>query len=147
MLRFDQGRWIAIDNGSLNGMYVNGRRVPTVDIQDGQRVNIGNPDGPRAEFRRRQARRIRWPAADHVDPDRGSQRELARPAAADAATAGLPPAAVPVRRAAGLPVDPAAAVPERPAAGYTGAQASPPCAQPGVATQLNRPSPNRRSSR
>ncbi len=24
VLRFDQGRWIAIDNGSLNGMFVNG---------------------------------------------------------------------------------------------------------------------------
>ena len=27
VLRFDQGRWLAIDNGSLNGMYVNGRRI------------------------------------------------------------------------------------------------------------------------
>ena len=36
VLRFDQGRWVAIDNGSLNGMYVNGRRVPAVDIADGQ---------------------------------------------------------------------------------------------------------------
>src|SRR6202034_2230125 len=46
LLRFDQGRWLAIDNGSLNGTFVNGRRVPVVDIQDGQSVNIGNPDGP-----------------------------------------------------------------------------------------------------
>jgi ABC-type multidrug transport system ATPase subunit len=50
VLRFDQGRWIAIDNGSLNGMFVNGRRVPTVDIHDGQVVNIGNPDGPQLTF-------------------------------------------------------------------------------------------------
>lgn len=50
VLRFDQGRWIAIDNGSLNGMYVHGRRVPTVDIQDGLHVNIGNPDGPEVSF-------------------------------------------------------------------------------------------------
>ncbi|GAB7144237.1 ATP transporter ATP-binding protein/permease [Mycobacterium riyadhense] len=50
LLRFDQGRWIAIDNGSLNGLYVHGRRVPVVDIQDGQRVNIGNPDGPALDF-------------------------------------------------------------------------------------------------
>jgi ABC transport system ATP-binding/permease protein len=50
VLRFDQGRWIAIDNGSLNGMFVNGRRVPTLDIQDGQHVNIGNPDGPQLSF-------------------------------------------------------------------------------------------------
>ncbi len=50
VLRFDQGRWVAIDNGSLNGMYVNGRRVPSIDIQDGQRINIGNPDGPQLTF-------------------------------------------------------------------------------------------------
>ena len=50
VLRFDQGRWIAIDNGSLNGMFVNGRRVPTVDIHDGQHINIGNPDGPELTF-------------------------------------------------------------------------------------------------
>ena len=50
VLRFDQGRWLAIDNGSLNGMYVNGRRVPTVDIADGQQINIGNPDGPGLTF-------------------------------------------------------------------------------------------------
>lgn len=50
LLRFDQGRWVAIDNGSLNGLYVNNRRVPVVDIQDGQRINIGNPDGPALEF-------------------------------------------------------------------------------------------------
>ncbi|HXO53267.1 MAG TPA: FHA domain-containing protein, partial [Mycobacterium sp.] len=50
VLRFDQGRWVAIDNGSLNGMYVNGRRVPAVDVQDGQQINIGNPDGPSLTF-------------------------------------------------------------------------------------------------
>ncbi|OBG24247.1 ABC transporter ATP-binding protein [Mycobacterium sp. 852002-51057_SCH5723018] len=50
IVRFDQGRWVAIDNGSLNGLYVNNRRVPVVDIQDGLRVNIGNPDGPALTF-------------------------------------------------------------------------------------------------
>ncbi len=50
VLRFDQGRWMAIDNGSLNGMFVNNRRVPAVDISDGLSVNIGNPDGPRLVF-------------------------------------------------------------------------------------------------
>lgn len=50
VLRFDQGRWVAIDNGSLNGMFVNNRRVPAVDIVDGQSINIGNPDGPRLTF-------------------------------------------------------------------------------------------------
>jgi ABC-type multidrug transport system ATPase subunit/predicted component of type VI protein secretion system len=50
LLRFDQGRWLAIDNGSLNGTYVNGRRVPVIDIHDGQAINIGNPDGPQLAF-------------------------------------------------------------------------------------------------
>ncbi|OBG57588.1 ABC transporter ATP-binding protein [Mycobacterium sp. E188] len=50
LLRFDQGRWLAIDNGSLNGTFVNGRRVPVVDIHDGQCLNIGNPDGPQLMF-------------------------------------------------------------------------------------------------
>ncbi|MBS4728950.1 ATP-binding cassette domain-containing protein [Mycobacterium sp. SM1] len=50
LLRFDQGRWLAIDNGSLNGTFVNGRRVPVVEIHDGQSINIGNPDGPRLTF-------------------------------------------------------------------------------------------------
>lgn len=50
LLRFDQGRWLAIDNGSLNGTFVNGRRVPVVEIHDGQAVNIGNPDGPMLRF-------------------------------------------------------------------------------------------------
>ncbi len=50
LLRFDQGRWMAIDNGSLNGLFLNNQRVPTIDIQDGQRINIGNPDGPALTF-------------------------------------------------------------------------------------------------
>jgi hypothetical protein len=54
VLRFEPsssgGRWTALDNGSLNGMYVNGRRVPQFDIADGMAVNIGNPDGPAVSF-------------------------------------------------------------------------------------------------
>src|SRR5580700_9536369 len=50
LLRFDQGRWLAIDNGSLNGTYLHGRRVPVIDIHDGQAINIGNPDGPQLTF-------------------------------------------------------------------------------------------------
>ena len=50
LLRFDRGRWLAVDNNSLNGVYVDGRRVPVVDIHDGQAINIGKPDGPRITF-------------------------------------------------------------------------------------------------
>ncbi len=81
VLRFDQGRWLAIDNGSLNGMFVHGRRVPTVDIQDGQRLNIGNPDGPELSFD--VGRHEGGPATDDVDPGRGPQWGLAHFAAAD----------------------------------------------------------------
>jgi ABC-type multidrug transport system ATPase subunit len=50
VLRYDHGRWMAVDNGSLNGMFVNGRRVPSVDITDGMTLNVGNPDGPPLSF-------------------------------------------------------------------------------------------------
>ena len=50
LLRFEQGRWQAIDNGSLNGTFVNGRRAPVIEIHDGQSINIGNPDGPQLSF-------------------------------------------------------------------------------------------------
>ena len=69
IVRFDQGRWLAIDNGSLNGTYVNGYRMPVIDIHDGQSINVGNPQGPRLTFaigpqhgqtsRPPQARRVR----------------------------------------------------------------------------------------
>jgi pSer/pThr/pTyr-binding forkhead associated (FHA) protein len=50
LLRFDRGKWIAIDNGSPSGMFVNGARVAVVDIRDGQSINIGGPDGPSLSF-------------------------------------------------------------------------------------------------
>ncbi|BBY00617.1 ATP-binding cassette domain-containing protein [Mycobacterium seoulense] len=50
IMRFDQGRWLAIDNGSLNGTYLNGYRMPVIDIHDGQSIHVGNPRGPRLTF-------------------------------------------------------------------------------------------------
>ncbi|HYB83610.1 MAG TPA: FHA domain-containing protein, partial [Mycobacterium sp.] len=50
IVRFDQGRWLAIDNGSLNGTYLNGYRMPVIDIHDGQSINVGNPHGPQLTF-------------------------------------------------------------------------------------------------
>ncbi|WP_085087349.1 FHA domain-containing protein, partial [Mycobacterium gordonae] len=50
LLRFEQGNWIAIDNNSPNGIFVDGRRVPLVDIHDGLTVNLARPDGPRVAF-------------------------------------------------------------------------------------------------
>ena len=51
ILRFDQGRWVAVDDGSRNGMFVNEQRVSMLDIRDGQRVRLGGPhDGPELTF-------------------------------------------------------------------------------------------------
>ena len=89
LLRFDQGRWLAIDNGSLNGTYVNGRRVPVIDIHDGQAINIGNPDGPQLRFEigrhagiaGRPPQTASMPVAKPSAPARPSPAQQSRPAA------------------------------------------------------------------
>lgn len=50
LLRFERGRWVAIDTSSRHGTFVDKRRVRTIDIRDGQRVNMGTPDGPSLTF-------------------------------------------------------------------------------------------------
>jgi ABC-type multidrug transport system ATPase subunit len=51
LLRFTGNRWVAIDN-SRNGIFVDGARMPAVDIRDGQAISIGDPQrGPRLVFR------------------------------------------------------------------------------------------------
>ena len=98
LLRFDQGRWLAIDNGSLNGTFVNGRRVPVVDIQDGQSINIGNPDGPALRFKESGgARRDGWaPTPNRVDAHRPGLRNGV------AQLSGIRSAGAPDRRSPGL---------------------------------------------
>jgi ABC transport system ATP-binding/permease protein len=89
LLRFDQGRWLAIDNGSLNGTYVNGRRVPVIDIRDGQAINIGNPDGPQLTFEigrhagmaGRPPQTASMPIVKSSAPGRPSPPQQSRPAA------------------------------------------------------------------
>ena len=115
---------MAIDNGSLNGMYVNGRRVPTVDIQDGQNINIGNPDGPLLTFEvgRQQGRRPR--RRRRRSRSRAGQAALAQPAAADP-----PPVSRPQPYPTGQQPYPSTQQPRYPsasaAAGYTGSQRAP----------------------
>jgi ABC transport system ATP-binding/permease protein len=104
LLRFEQGRWRAIDNGSLNGTYVNGRRVPVVDIHDGQTVNIGNPDGPQLAFEvghhvgmaGRPPQTASMPLAQQSAAARPAP-PLARPAPGPPAGRARPPAAGPPR--------------------------------------------------
>ncbi|MBY0440605.1 MAG: ATP-binding cassette domain-containing protein [Mycobacteriaceae bacterium] len=50
LLRFDQDRWVAIDNDSLNGIFVDGVRVPMIAIDQGRSVNLGKADGPCLTF-------------------------------------------------------------------------------------------------
>ncbi len=73
ILRFDQGKWQAIDNGSVNGTYVNGYRTPVIDIHDGQSINIGNAGGPRLTFElQQQPLRAGRPPVTAPSPGAGS---------------------------------------------------------------------------
>jgi ABC transport system ATP-binding/permease protein len=114
LLRFEQGRWLAVDNGSLNGTYVNGRRVPVVDIHDGQTINIGNPDGPQLTFEVGQhvgtvGRPPQTASMPIVQPPAGARPappQPARPAAGPPAGGPRPPAAGPSRPQPGAPAGP-----------------------------------------
>ena len=65
VLRCQNGRWVAIDNESRNGIFVEHRRVHSVDIRDGEAIHIGTPEGPRLTFelgpmsRLREERKVR----------------------------------------------------------------------------------------
>jgi ABC transport system ATP-binding/permease protein len=78
VLRFEQGRWVAIDNDSLNGMYVQGRRVGAVDLDDGRHINVGSLVGPLLTFEVGAKE-----SADHAPPSAvlaGSQQTALGPA-------------------------------------------------------------------
>ncbi|EUA39511.1 FHA domain protein [Mycobacterium avium subsp. avium 2285 (R)] len=121
LLRFEQGRWRAVDNNTLNGVYVDGRRVPAVDIQDGQTINIGKPDGPRITFEIGQHTGAvgllppppRQPKPPGQPPTRSFRRRDTQRSAVppDAATRAVPQ---PGRRRAPRPAGPAAAGSSRP---------------------------------
>ncbi|MGO8770277.1 ATP-binding cassette domain-containing protein [Mycobacterium sp.] len=50
VLRFTGTQWVAIDR-SPDGIFVNGARVPTVEIHNGQAISVGDPQrGPRLVF-------------------------------------------------------------------------------------------------
>src|SRR3954447_22608298 len=50
LLRYVDGGWIAIDNESLNGMFVGNRRVSSPDGRAGATNNGRNPHGPPLAF-------------------------------------------------------------------------------------------------
>ena len=41
VLRFDEDHSVAGNNDSRNGMFVKGRRVATVEVEEGQNINLG----------------------------------------------------------------------------------------------------------
>lgn len=108
LLRFEQGRWLGVDNGSLNGIYVNGQRVPVVEVRDGQAVNLGNPDGPRVSFEvgRHQGQAGRPPQTVSIQLPQPGSPGIARPVRPPQ-PAGRPshpdPALYPDPRSAGHP--------------------------------------------
>src|SRR4051812_36561142 len=50
ILRCVDGQWTAIDNGSLNGMFVGKERVLTTPVRDGMTINLGNREGSALSF-------------------------------------------------------------------------------------------------
>jgi ABC-type multidrug transport system ATPase subunit len=50
VLRYLDGHWVAIDNSSLNGIFVGHRRVHSVHIRNGETIRVGNPEGPALTF-------------------------------------------------------------------------------------------------
>ncbi len=144
ILRFDQGRWQAIDNGSVNGTYLNGYRTPVIDIRDGQSINIGNAGGPRLTFElNRQPHRAGRPPMAGSAPDAHapttswSARQDAAPPRPEPAPSRPRPAAPPN----GAPQHPPSA--GRPAAPPPAARRHPPSyppkAPPPPQREANRP--------
>ncbi|MGA7050071.1 MAG: FHA domain-containing protein, partial [Mycobacterium sp.] len=120
LLRFDQGRWLAIDNGSLNGTFANGRRVPVVDIHDGQSVNIGNPDGPLLTFE----------VGRHVGMAGRPPQTASMPIAPASVVAGLAGTAWPASLTSGQPGPPISVAPGPQQPGRQTNRASPAAPRP-----------------
>jgi ABC-type multidrug transport system ATPase subunit len=119
VLRFTGGRWVATDN-SRDGIFVNGARMSTVDIRDGQAIAIGDPQrGPRLVFG------IGAPAGPPSRPPSPWQRPPQPPAPPPVAPRpGPPDQHIPTQRTTQrIPI------PRRPAAERP-ARAAPPVAPP-----------------
>jgi pSer/pThr/pTyr-binding forkhead associated (FHA) protein len=50
ILRCVDGKWTAIDNKSLNGIFVGKQRVQSAPVQSGQSIHLGNAEGPQLTF-------------------------------------------------------------------------------------------------
>lgn len=114
VLRFTGDHWVAIDR-SPNGIFVNGARVSTVEIRDGQAITIGDPHrGPRLVFHLgHPAGPPGPPPGPPQGPPRGAaypQAQPPRPPAPPPLPASRPPARPPAAQP-GRPDDPNLQVP------------------------------------
>jgi ABC transport system ATP-binding/permease protein len=50
ILRYLDGGWVAVDDNSSNGIFVEDQRVQSVEVRDERTIHLGNPDGPRLTF-------------------------------------------------------------------------------------------------
>ena len=87
VLRCHNGRWVAIDNESRNGIFVEHRRVHSVDIRDGETIHIGTPEGPRLTFelgpmsRLREERKVPVRPVPQPEDPPSARMKTTRPAA------------------------------------------------------------------
>lgn len=129
VLRFAEGHWVAIDT-SPYGMFVNGSRVATVDIRDGQAITIGDPQrGPRLAFQ------VGAPHRPASPPPPQSRPQPPGAARHDRPKPGAPtPTQRPTQR---MPV--VLQAPPRPTQSGAHAQPAPPPGPPPDATGAERP--------
>lgn len=50
ILRHLDGSWVALDDNSSNGIFVEGQRVESVEVRDQLTIHVGDPDGPLLTF-------------------------------------------------------------------------------------------------
>ena len=140
VLRFDQGRWIAIDNGSLNGMFVNG--TPGADRRHPGRParQHRQPGRPAAEFRGRAgtqgAGRPPTTSIPIAEPPSGSWPASSR---GRSHRPGSRPQPYPSGPQQGYPSTQQPRYPSGPQPSYTGSQAQPARAPVPVSQQAAQP--------
>ncbi|OSC38154.1 ATP-binding cassette domain-containing protein [Mycobacterium decipiens] len=85
VLRFTGTHWVAIDR-SRTGIYVDGARMSTVDIRDGQAITIGDPQrGPRLVFQ------ISGPPPAPSPPEHSTLERPTKPIRLPTAAGSTPP--------------------------------------------------------
>ena len=101
LLRYHDGRWVAIDNESRNGIFLAEQRVDSVVIRSGQILHIGDPDGPWLTFELGPAPRRDDPPTDEIrhDPDASYTATTVLPA--QQAASGNEPSTTRIGRAFG----------------------------------------------